>query len=159
MTENQPRKPTKVQAPEGCSDYLTPGKIYEVEGFWGKFDSEYGHRIKTINDFGHNTLTSEKKSPHLNNQDWIVVEREGDNEKLQELIQEIPRIIPENIQDPKRFILVREFSKVMTSWGNIFRSEANRSLIENPKNNREYDELIEISDACHRLSEETNVKP
>lgn len=58
----------------------------------------------------------------------------------------------------KRQILVQEFSKIMESWGNIFRKEANESLQENHHNNREYNDLIDISDRCKQLSQQAREK-
>lgn len=79
MDTIEPRKPKRVQAPEGCSMYLTPGKIYDiVKVHEVEYSEMLGYLLTIINDLGSETATNEKKSYHLNCQDWIIVEREGD---------------------------------------------------------------------------------
>jgi hypothetical protein len=68
-------KPTKVQAPEGCSSYLTAGRIYDIGGFWrtkSKISGRYGFRI--VDDEGEEIHCREQACPHLNGGDWIIVE-------------------------------------------------------------------------------------
>lgn len=70
------KKPLIVKAPEGCEDYLTPGKEYEC------FGQEYANSkwyfwIKSDNSSGElDVLSSIYESLHLNFQDWIVVKSE-----------------------------------------------------------------------------------
>lgn len=72
---NQPRKPKKVKAPEGCDSYLIEGKEYEV--------------YDVVDDFGlltfyitceHGTcFCIENGCSHLKGGDWIVTEWEDEN--------------------------------------------------------------------------------
>jgi hypothetical protein len=79
MDTIEPRKPKRVQAPEGCSWYLTPGKVYDIFILHEvEYSEKLGHLFIIINDLGTETTTNEKKSYHLNCQDWIIIEREGD---------------------------------------------------------------------------------
>jgi hypothetical protein len=71
-------RPTKVQAPDGCESYLTPGKIYNVAGYWGRWTKKNGHTFHIILDDGDKSCFVEKKCLHLNGKNWIVIEREGD---------------------------------------------------------------------------------
>jgi hypothetical protein len=74
------KRPKRVQAPEGCADYLTAGKIYDVVGFFGNLWSEslgYGFKIKDDSD--KILRCNEKQSVHLNDQDWIIVETETED--------------------------------------------------------------------------------
>jgi hypothetical protein len=77
MDTIQPKKPKKVQAPEGYSMYLTPGKVYDITKVHEvEYSEKLGHLFTIINDLGTETTTNEKNSYHTNNQDWIIVETE-----------------------------------------------------------------------------------
>jgi hypothetical protein len=70
------KRPKRVQAPEGCADYITAGKIYDVVGFWGNWDETYGHGFQILHDNGGISDCSERMCAYLNDQDWIIVETE-----------------------------------------------------------------------------------
>jgi len=72
-------KPKKVQAPEGCSNYLTPGKIYDVIGFWDEGTGQRGYRFSIVANNGYIANCTELGCVHLNGQDWIVIETETEN--------------------------------------------------------------------------------
>jgi hypothetical protein len=73
------KRPKRVQAPEGCKSWLTPGKIYDVIGFWVDWDDEYGHYFNIIDEKGREIDCSEKKCPNLYGKDWIIVETETED--------------------------------------------------------------------------------
>lgn len=70
------KKPKKVQAPDGCSENFTPGKIYDVIGFWVDGIGKNGHRFTIIADCGIEADCLEKNCAHLKGKDWIIVEAE-----------------------------------------------------------------------------------
>lgn len=77
-----------VIAPEGCKDYLTPFKEYEVDGIWAESDDERGFGIVIINDDGYKLGCLEKECAGLNGQDWIIKsEAEKEWNDLNGLIQ------------------------------------------------------------------------
>lgn len=69
-----PPKPKKVKAPEGCLEYLTAGKEYDVLKImtYGR----YGYMLEIMSDNGIMIFTNEFKSLHLNGKNWIVTEYE-----------------------------------------------------------------------------------
>jgi hypothetical protein len=69
-----------VIAPEGCEDYLTAGKGYIVAKI-ESFDETFGWFFTTQSDTGITIYTSEKSSPHLGYQDWILKPTSHDNSK------------------------------------------------------------------------------
>jgi hypothetical protein len=72
------KRPTKVQAPDGCGINFTPGKIYNVIGYCGDWDEIYGWGLNIIADDGNErTGICERKTFHLNGKDWIVIKRES----------------------------------------------------------------------------------
>lgn len=75
---NQPRKPKKVKAPEGCMPYLTEGKEYEVINVYHNREIfGYGFEISIVED--ELDFCNLHKCGHLNGQDWIVTEYEDEN--------------------------------------------------------------------------------
>jgi len=58
-----------VVAPEGCADYITPGKAYQVSDV---FKSKYGAITFALKSISIGCAVLEK-CLHLNRQDWIIV--------------------------------------------------------------------------------------
>jgi len=83
-----PRPPKVVRAPEGCRDYLTAGKVYEVTRVGG-FNPNRRHKFYCIDDVGQIIFCIEKKCHHLNGGDWIVVEREGEEREKPSIEQQL----------------------------------------------------------------------
>lgn len=71
------KKPKKVQAPEVYSICLTPGKIYDVVGFWINGAGACGYRFKIMSDNNDELLCRENECSHLNGGNWIIVETES----------------------------------------------------------------------------------
>jgi hypothetical protein len=69
------KKPTKVQAPEGCDEYLTAGKIYDVVGYWEN-QSKKLDGFQIIDDEGDRLDCVATGCAFLNGGDWIIVETE-----------------------------------------------------------------------------------
>jgi hypothetical protein len=70
------KKPTKVQAPEGCHPCLTAGKIYDVVCCDPSSSEDHGYGFTIINDMGSESYCLERKCGHLNYGNWIIVETE-----------------------------------------------------------------------------------
>jgi uncharacterized protein YndB with AHSA1/START domain len=70
------KKPTKVQAPEGCAKWLTSGKIYDVVNCENSANPELGHRFNILSDDSDKLICREKSCGHLNGGDWIIIETE-----------------------------------------------------------------------------------
>jgi len=70
------KKPKKVQAPDGCSENFTPGKIYDVVGFWIEGIGENGHRFTIKADSGVKAYCLQKNCAHLKGKNWIIIETE-----------------------------------------------------------------------------------
>ena len=70
------KKPKKVQAPEGCSIYLTPGKNYNVTGFWLDEATEDGYGFTINDDHIQELCCFEFCCAHLNGGNWIIIETE-----------------------------------------------------------------------------------
>jgi hypothetical protein len=70
------KKPTKVQAPEGCQFYLTAGKVYDVVSFDPYSTEDHGYGFTIINDMGTESYCLELQCGHLNYGNWIIVETE-----------------------------------------------------------------------------------
>lgn len=68
-----------VIAPEGCEDYLTAGKEYEVVEAIEESTNKYGSLFSIIDDDGDMIETVEKKSAHLKFQSWILSPTTHDN--------------------------------------------------------------------------------
>lgn len=66
------KKVKKVLAPEGCQDYLTAGRIYDVVKFWGV----HGDLFTIIADNGLEAFCQLTKCLHLKRKDWIIIETE-----------------------------------------------------------------------------------
>lgn len=64
------KAPKYVIAPEGCLEYLTPGKRYET--IRPVPDSAYGFFFCILNDENLSTSCSLYRCPHLNGGDWII---------------------------------------------------------------------------------------
>lgn len=76
---NQPRKPKKVKAPEGCASYLTAGKEYDVISAHN-YSPDYGYSITIRRDDGTTTILNQNNSTAFqNNESWIVTEWEDEN--------------------------------------------------------------------------------
>jgi hypothetical protein len=72
------KKPTKVQAPEGCYNNFTHGKIYDVVGFWDElYMHKTGFAMLVIDNNGRIQQCLSKNCPHLNDKDWIIIETES----------------------------------------------------------------------------------
>jgi len=73
-------KPTKVQAPlieTNLFINVTPGKLYDITGFWsGSYHAELGHAFTIKGDNGKLLMCLEKKCQHINEMAWIVTETE-----------------------------------------------------------------------------------
>lgn len=69
LTKNAP---VKVQAPDVCEIYLTPGKRYKVINA-RDWDENNGWWITLIDDDGIKISGYERKSVHLRGSNWIVV--------------------------------------------------------------------------------------
>jgi hypothetical protein len=68
------KKPTKVQAPEGCESYLTAGKIYDVVSCDRYPYPQWGYGFYIINDMGTESACLQFECPHLNGGNWIIVD-------------------------------------------------------------------------------------
>jgi len=73
------KKPTKVQAPDGCHSHLTAGKVYDVAGFWDIWNSVNGHAFFVITDSNCKLKCLERNCAHLNGKNWIIIETENDS--------------------------------------------------------------------------------
>jgi hypothetical protein len=73
------KKPKKVQSPELCSDYLTPGKIYNVVGFWRRGSGVYGYRFTIKDDNGNILYCLQEKCYHIKYNNWIIIEIENES--------------------------------------------------------------------------------
>jgi len=71
------KAPKYVIAPEGCEDYLTPGRRYEVHNFCT--NDTYGGTIHITTDDGSYIFCLLKKCPHLNGGNWIIPDDEADD--------------------------------------------------------------------------------
>jgi hypothetical protein len=60
-------------APEGCEEYLTPGKLYEIEE---EDKSTFKSTFCIISDTGMVLLCLKRGCKHLNGQDWKIIEEE-----------------------------------------------------------------------------------
>jgi len=58
----------------------------------------------------------------------------------------------------KRKDLVLAFAQQAESWSRVLLAEANQSLIDNHHKNREYNDLIDISEKCKQLSKQAREK-
>lgn len=70
------KAPKKVKAPEGEFTKIAANKEYEVIGSWGSEDDRYGHRIIIVSDTGIKMYCLEKRCAYIDEEDWIVTERE-----------------------------------------------------------------------------------
>lgn len=75
MSNNIPKPPKVVVAPEGCLPWFTAGKEYPVVEIWDKHDNTCGYGICIFDDDGDLRATTEMLSAHANG-NWIVKERE-----------------------------------------------------------------------------------
>jgi hypothetical protein len=64
--------PKIVKAPEGCEDYLTPGKEYKVRSAKRRSDTFFVFEI--TDDEGGNLFCLLRSCGHLVGKDWIIVE-------------------------------------------------------------------------------------
>jgi len=64
------KAPKYVIAPEGCSEYLTPGRRYEVRS--AKSGQCEQGRFRITTDMGLNASCRFNECPHLNGGDWII---------------------------------------------------------------------------------------
>lgn len=76
MSNNIPKPPKVVVAPEGCSSYFTAGKEYLVISIWDSSNNKFGYGFTLNNDSGYKVDCIENKCAHLNYGNWIVKERE-----------------------------------------------------------------------------------
>lgn len=65
----------KVKCPDGAFDNLTPGKEYDVLGYWENPSEKLGDCFEILNDIDKNAMCVEFNCAHLNRHDWIVTER------------------------------------------------------------------------------------
>lgn len=75
---NQPRKPKKVKAPEGCESYLTAGKEYDVNSVAG-MTKHNGYELYVAISEDEEIYAVQFNTSHLNGKDWIVTEWEDEN--------------------------------------------------------------------------------
>jgi hypothetical protein len=62
-----------VIAPEGCNKYLTSGKKYQIVEIYDPISDEvYGIGFDIIDDQNNLISCREKRSRHINMQDWIL---------------------------------------------------------------------------------------
>lgn len=62
-----------VIAPHGCAECLTPEKEYKVIQLWDVcFPEHRGNGFYILDDNNVKIPCNEKKSSHLNGQDWII---------------------------------------------------------------------------------------
>lgn len=71
---NQPRKPKKVKAPEGCKPHFTAGKEYDVYDVNEGGNGGFTFYLKSDNN--KKCFCLEKGCSHLDEGDWIVTEYE-----------------------------------------------------------------------------------
>lgn len=76
---NQPRKPKKVKAPEGCKPHIVSGKEYDILDIDPFVSAEHGHAFYIPTNETVPVFCLEKGCGHLNGQDWIVTEWEDEN--------------------------------------------------------------------------------
>lgn len=69
------KRPEFVIAPEGCSDYLTPGKAYRAFAVFG----DGGFSIR--DDDGDIITCRLHACPHLYDQDWVIPDNKPEAEK------------------------------------------------------------------------------
>ena len=71
------KAPKIVQAPEGCEDYLTAGKNYNVTGLWrSNYSESLGFRFNIMCDDSMEIGCLENNCSHANG-NWIIIERES----------------------------------------------------------------------------------
>lgn len=92
------KAPKYVIAPEGCADYLTPGKRYQA--IRPIPDSECGFFFCILNDGNLITSCSLYRCLHLNGGDWIITD---DAEVAQ-------------VDDERRFIAACHAMQSMGTW-------------------------------------------
>lgn len=74
---NQPRKPKKVKAPEGCDPKFDNIELNVIEC---RSHGKSGYVFSTISPAtGSRLWCLEKECHHLNGKDWIVTEWEDEN--------------------------------------------------------------------------------
>jgi hypothetical protein len=69
-------KPKKVQAPEGCEQWITPRRVYDVTRCDDSGDEESGYGFFIVSDLGSEIYCLERHCAHLNGGDWVIIETE-----------------------------------------------------------------------------------
>lgn len=125
-------KPPKiVQVPDLPEDIeldgLTRGKKYSVTEVEGENSKEFGYGFHMINDNGEAIFTLEKKTSHLNERNWIVIEREGDEpKKMNEKRLRVGRSTGKSILDSNSKLVAmcatEEIAKMFVALYNAFES-------------------------------------
>ena len=75
-SKTKPAPPKIVIAPEGCHEYLTAGKEYNVLGMWDEWDLYLGYKFKIIDDNNENADCLENNCTHLNGGNWIIKKKD-----------------------------------------------------------------------------------
>lgn len=76
LRRQKEESPSIASPPEGCCDYLTPGKEYDIKVL--EHSAYFGYHFQTVNDDGGVVYANQYRCPHLNGKDWIIKQQNYD---------------------------------------------------------------------------------